>query len=216
MLYAQLALESTPPDTELSKDLSRVVAAAHRARNLVTRILTFSREMDSPQVGAFSAEVPVAEALALLRAIVPTNIEIVFNAPQQEIRVQGDPSLVQQIVMNLGTNAYQAMRDSGGKLGVSLRFAEPAEGIQQEGGYCVLEVTDSGHGIEPALLAHIFEPFFTTREVGEGTGLGLSVVHGIVESMGGEIVAESQPTRGTTFKVYLPLAEQRVEAVAGV
>jgi len=216
LLYAQLALESTPPDSELSKDLSRVVAAAHRARNLVTRILTFSREMDSPQVGAFSAEVPVAEALALLRAIVPTNIEIVFNAPQQEIRVQGDPSLVQQIVMNLGTNAYQAMRDSGGKLGVSLRLAEPAEGIQQEGGYCVLEVTDSGHGIEPALLAHIFEPFFTTREVGEGTGLGLSVVHGIVESMGGEIVAESQPTRGTTFKVYLPLAEQRVEAVVGV
>jgi len=216
LLYAQLALESTPPDTELSRDLSRVVAAAHRARNLVTRILTFSREMDSPQVGAFSAEVPVAEALALLRAIVPTNIEIIFNAPQPEIRVQGDPSLVQQIVMNLGTNAYQAMRDSGGKLGVSLRLAEHAEGIQQEGEYCVLEVTDSGHGIEPALLAHIFEPFFTTREVGEGTGLGLSVVHGIVESMGGEIVAESQPTRGTTFRVYLPLAEQRVAAVAGV
>lgn len=212
LLYSQLALDETPIQSPLAKDLTRVVAAAHRARSLVTRILTFSREMDSHQPSVFPARVPVNEALALLRAIVPSNIEIVFSAPAEEVELRGDPSLVQQIVINLCTNGYQAMRDSGGSLSVVLRPIEISESTHlRAGSYCMLQVSDTGHGIDPALLEHIFEPFFTTREVGDGTGLGLSVVHGIVQSMDGEILVESELERGTTFRVYLPVAREKIE-----
>jgi signal transduction histidine kinase len=114
---------------------------------------------------------------------------------------------VHQIVINLCTNAYQAMRSSGGRLAVRLRAVEdPDEGQIDPGCYCQLEVSDTGHGMDQAVLAHIFEPFFTTREAGDGTGLGLSVVHGIVASMGGFITVRSAVGQGTTFRVYLPLA----------
>jgi len=215
LLYSQLALDETPAHSPLAQDLTRVVAAAHRARGLVTRILTFSREMDSHQAALFSASAPVSEALALLRAIVPANIEIVFHEPAENIELCGDPSLVQQIVINLCTNAYQAMRGSGGTLGITLGLVDHPDSTQLKAGhYCMLQVSDTGHGIEPELLEHVFEPFFTTRDVGDGTGLGLSVVHGIVQSMGGEILVESRPGRGTTFRVYLPLAGAKAEDVA--
>jgi two-component system, cell cycle sensor histidine kinase and response regulator CckA len=121
--------------------------------------------------------------------------------------VLGDASLVHQVVINLCTNACEAMRGSGGKLALTLSVAEnPADGQVKPGRYQLLEVSDTGHGMDPAVLAHIFEPFFTTREVGDGTGLGLSVVHGIVTSMGGVITVRSRPGSGTTFAVYLPAA----------
>lgn len=208
LLYSQIALEEVPAGSALAKDLKRVVAAAHRARSLVTRILTFSREMDVHEPTLFSLRTPVTEAIALLRAIVPANIEIVWNQ-QGEARIMGDPSLVHQIVMNLCTNAYQAMRTTGGRLTVAVTtVTDPEVESLTPGEYGMLEVADTGHGIEPSTLAHIFEPFFTTREVGEGTGLGLAVVHGIVESMDGAIVVESTPGRGTIFRVYLPTASQ--------
>lgn len=207
LLYAQLALGETPADSALAEDLTRVIAAAHRARSLVTRILTFSREMDSRQPTVFALRAPVEEALALLRAIVPANIEIVFEAPQEALPVLGDASLVHQVVINLCTNAYEAMRGSGGRLAITLESVEdPTESQLGAGRYQVLQVSDTGHGMDEAVLAHIFEPFFTTREVGEGTGLGLSVVHGIITSMGGVITARSAAGRGTTFRVYLPAA----------
>jgi signal transduction histidine kinase len=126
----------------------------------------------------------------------------------------GDPSLVHQVVINLCTNGYQAMRRSGGTLAVSLCVVEnPAESQIDPGRYTLLEVSDTGHGVDPAVIAHIFEPFFTTRDVGDGTGLGLSVVHGIVTSMGGVITVESVVGRGTTFRVYLPAAALPAGAV---
>src|SRR6516164_2099776 len=205
LLYSQLALEEAPADSALARDLARVIAAAHRARSLVTRILTFSREMDSQQPTVFPLRAPVEEALALLRAIVPANIEIALDAPDETLPVLGDASLVHQVVINLCTNACEAMRRSGGRLAVTLAAVEnPPESQVAPGCYHVLEVSDTGHGIEPAVLAHVFEPFFTTREVGEGTGLGLSVVHGIVRSMGGVITVHSEVGRGATFHVYLP------------
>jgi signal transduction histidine kinase len=217
LLYSQLALEAVPADSALAKDLARVIAAAHRARTLVTRILTFSREMDSQQPTVFPLRAPVEEALALLREIVPANIEIVFIAPAEALPVLGDASLVHQVVINLCTNAYQAMRQSGGRLAVTLAAVEnPPESQVSPGCYHVLEVRDSGQGIEPAVLAHIFEPFFTTREVGEGTGLGLSVVHGIVSSMGGVITAHSEVGRGATFRVYLPVPTVEQQETARV
>jgi signal transduction histidine kinase len=163
----------------------------------------------------FPLRAPVEEALALLRAIVPANIEIVFDAEHAVLPVEGEPSLVHQVVINLCTNAYQAMRRSGGRLAVRLRAVEnPQDGQVGLGRYSVLEVSDTGHGMEPAVLAHIFEPFFTTREVGEGTGLGLSVVHGIVTSMGGVITVHSELERGTTFRVYFPVAVREGEGLA--
>ena len=217
LLYSQLALESVPADSALAKDLTRVITAAHRARTLVTRILTFSREMDSQQPTVFPLRAPVEEALALLREIVPANIEIVLNAPAEALPVLGDASLVHQVVINLCTNACEAMRRSGGRLAVTLAAVEnPPESQVAPGCYHVLEVSDTGHGIEPAVLAHVFEPFFTTREVGEGTGLGLSVVHGIVRSMGGVITVHSAVGRGATFRVYLPVPTVQQQETARV
>jgi len=207
LLYSQLAYEAVPPGSTLAHDLSRVIAAAHRARSLVTRILTFSRAMDSQQPVVFPLRVPVEEALMLLREIVPTNIEISFDAPAEALPVLGDASLVHQVVINLCTNACQAMRGSGGRLSVTLEAVEnPPESRVRAGRHHILQVSDTGHGMDQTVLAHIFEPFFTTREVGEGTGLGLSVVHGIVSSMGGVITVSSIAGRGTTFRVFLPAA----------
>ena len=216
LLYSQLALKDTPVGSARAKDLGRIVSAAHRARSLIMRILTFSRQIDSQGVTVFPLRSTVEEALALLRAIVPTNIEIVLDAQQEEIRLSGDPSLVHQVVFNLGTNAYQAMRSTGGRLLVRLWLApERATEQAHTGNSAILEVIDTGHGIEPAALAHIFEPFFTTRDVGDGTGLGLSVVHGIVTSMGGRISVESEVGRGATFRVHFPVAAaSAVESVA--
>jgi signal transduction histidine kinase len=215
LLYSQLALNDTTPGSPRARDLGRIISAAHRARSLIKRILTFSREMDSLDVSAFSLRSTVEEALALMRAIVPANVEIVLEAPPQEIRVSGDPSLVHQVIINLCTNAYQAMLQTGGRIIVRLlRIDElPMDGLAELEPAALLEVIDTGHGIDPAVIAHVFEPFFTTRDVGEGTGLGLSVVHGIVTSMGGAITVESTLGKGTTFKVYLPLTAPAAAAL---
>lgn len=212
LLYSQLALNDTPADSPRARDLRRIVAAAHRARSLITRILTFSRQIDSQGTTDFSMQATVDEALTLLRAIVPANVEIVLNAQVEEITLSGDPSLVHQVVINLCTNAYQAMSQTGGRLLVRLWVA--VERTFESGWAALLEVTDTGHGIEAAAIPHVFEPFYTTRDVGEGTGLGLSVVHGIVSSMGGKISVESEVGRGTTFRVYWPLAESSAQRVA--
>jgi signal transduction histidine kinase len=171
--------------------------------------------VDAPQSSVFPLRPTVEEALALLRAIVPASIDIVFDPQEDDSMVSGDVSLLHQVVINLCTNGYQAMRRSGGSLGVRLRTLDnPAVPHLEPGRYAVLEVSDSGHGMDEAVMAHIFEPFFTTRGVGEGTGLGLSVVHGIVTSMGGAITVESAISHGTTFRVYLP-AVAEVLALTG-
>lgn len=213
LLYSQVALDDTPPDSAVAKDLTRIVAAAHRARSLVSRILTFSRQMDVPQTSVFPLRPTVEEALVLLRAIVPANIDIVFDPLEDDSMISGDASLIHQVVINLCTNGYQSMRRTGGTLAVRLRVAENPT-VADPGKYAMLEVSDSGHGMDPVVMAHIFEPFFTTRGVGEGTGLGLSVVHGIVTSMDGSITVESDIGRGTTFRVYLPLASSTREEIS--
>jgi signal transduction histidine kinase len=211
LLYSQVALDEVPAGSAVAGDLARIIAAAHRARSLVTRILTFSREMDSQAPTLFALQPTVEEALALVRAIMPANIEIEVDARGDSVPVQGDPSLVHQIVINLCTNAYQAMRGSGGRLLVRLGVTEDAARTGGPGRFALLEISDTGHGMEESIVTHIFEPFFTTREVGEGTGLGLSVVHGIVTSMGGSISVQSRPGAGTTFSVFLPAAVQRAQ-----
>ncbi|HVH85060.1 MAG TPA: ATP-binding protein, partial [Steroidobacteraceae bacterium] len=157
---------------------------------------------------------PVEEALALLYAIVPENVEIDCVVHDDAPSISGDPSVVQQIVINLCTNAYQAMREAGGRITVRVSPASPPGAASVV--CALLEVSDTGHGIDPALVPHIFEPFFTTREVGEGTGLGLSVVHGLVDSLGGFITVESVLEQGTTFRVYFPIAADAANELRGI
>jgi signal transduction histidine kinase len=208
LLYSQVALHDAPPESALARDLTRIIAAAHRARSLVNGILTFSREMDSREASVFGLRPIVDEALVLLRAIVPANVEITFRSDSEDAPVFGDPSLLHQVVVNLCTNAYQAMRTAGGVMALELAvLTDPADKEVQPGSYVLLQVRDTGHGMDASVLEHIFDPFFTTREVGEGTGLGLSVVHGIVTAMSGVITVESQVGKGTIVKVYLPAAQ---------
>jgi len=206
-LYAQTARDEIPPDSPAATDLTRVIAAAHRARSLVNRILTFSRDFGTG-TSTLARIVPVVEeVLELLRALVPPNVEIVVDAAPDMPAVFGDPGLVHQLVMNLCTNACQAMRARGGVLNVRVRREhEVSDSRVPAGDYVVLDVSDTGHGMDARTRERIFEPFFTTREVGEGTGLGLSVAHGIAASMRAAILVDSEPGRGARFSVYFPAA----------
>jgi signal transduction histidine kinase len=207
LLYSQVALQDAPAGSALARDLTRIVAAAHRARSLVNGILTFSRDMDLQKASVFAVRPTIDEALGLLRAIVPANVEISFE-PQPEVApVFGDPSLLHQVVVNLCTNAYQAMHPAGGRIALRLTSVHNPPMTQlNEGRYVMLEVSDTGHGMDESVLAHIFDPFFTTRDVGEGTGLGLSIVHGIITSMSGAITVESAVGKGTMVQIFLPAA----------
>jgi CheY-like chemotaxis protein/anti-sigma regulatory factor (Ser/Thr protein kinase) len=152
----------------------------------------------------------------MLRSSIPATIEIKQNIQSQGI-VLAEPTQIHQIIMNLCTNAYHAMQETGGILGISLKDVEvtgkglPGVEIEQ-GGYLLLEVSDTGHGMDEETKNKIFEPYFTTKEPGKGTGLGLAVVHGIVKSHHGSISLYSEPGHGTTFHVYLPkvLTDEKV------
>ena len=216
LLYSQVALHDAQPDSALARDLTRIIAAAHRARSLVNGILTFSREMDSREASWFAPRPIIDEALVLLRAIVPANVEITFQAQPHPAAVFGDPSLLHQVIINLCTNAYQAMRTAGGTMALNLEVVDnPSNSEVPPGRYVLLEVGDTGHGMDEGVLEHIFDPFFTTREVGEGSGLGLSVVHGIVTAMDGVITVESRLGSGTMVRVYLPAADTSQVPAAG-
>jgi signal transduction histidine kinase len=208
LLYAQDGLDVVPPDEPLAEDLRRVIAAAHRARSLVNRVLTFSRDIDAEPQCTVRLGVVVDEVLTLLRALVPSNIEIVRRGAH-DAPIVGDPGLVHQLVMNLCTNAYQAMQVSGGVLTVTLSQDQASNDTRVEpGDYVVLEVLDTGQGMDEETRERIFDPFFSTREVGAGTGLGLSVVHGIVTSMKAAITVDSKPGEGARFRVYFPMVKE--------
>jgi signal transduction histidine kinase len=210
LLYTQMALDEVKDDTLLADDLRRVVASAHRARQLVTRILTFSREIGSGSSSPVRVGPVVDEVLGLLRAVVPANVEIIRGPGRDDPMIIGDAELIRQLTMNLCTNAYQAMQPAGGVLSVDLtRASQPLDPRVSPGDYLVLEVADTGHGMDEQTRARIFEPFFTTREVGQGSGLGLSVVHGIATGMGATILVDSEPGHGSRFRVYfrVPTAE---------
>jgi PAS domain S-box-containing protein len=210
LAYSEMLLESLPDsDQEKKHDLKEVLKAAKRARDLVKQILTFSRQTEHEHEPLLITPI-IKESLKLLKASLPSNIEtsFIFNADKSTIL--GEPTQVQQIVMNLCTNSYHAMRDNGGQLEVVLDEVEiDREDFLQNkqlepGSYVKLSISDTGHGIEKQVLDRIFEPYFTTKKQGEGTGLGLSVVHGIVKKYGGDITVYSEIGRGTSMHVYLP------------
>ena len=207
--YSQLALLELPEDSTVRAYLKDMHAAANRARELVKQILTFSRQEPQTQ-SPVEVGIIVKEALKLLRASIPATVEIRQNIDRTAGSVMANPTQIHQILMNLCTNAYHAMRETGGVLGVSLAREEMTDGAVVNGvslvpgSYLHLEVSDTGHGMDEDMLDRIFEPYFTTKPRGEGTGMGLSVVHGIVKSHGGQTTATSSPGKGSTFHVYWP------------
>jgi PAS domain S-box-containing protein len=207
--YTELVQDAVPLASPVQPWIQHVITASLRAKALVQQTLTFSRQTLMAQTPVSLAAV-LRETLPFLRALLPTTITLEVHLPPEECEVLADVTQMHQIVMNLGANAGYAMRETGGRLEVRLEGIEvdaagpaphPALG---PGPYVRWTMRDSGPGIPPDVLTRIFEPFFTTKAAGEGTGLGLSVVHGIVESHGGGIMVESPLGQGTTFTIYLP------------
>lgn len=206
--YTEIAAAETPKESATADYLQRVLESGERAGSLVKQILAFSRQGDM-EPKPVQVKLIVKEVLKMLRASLPATIDII-----QEIHSNGavmaDPTQLHQVMMNLGTNAGYAMGQTGGKLTVELNevtldsVAADRHGEIQPGMYLQLLVTDTGEGIAPEHLNKIFDPFFTTKPKGEGTGMGLAVVHGIVTGLGGAISADSTLGCGTQVEVLLP------------
>lgn len=207
--YTDMALEEIPEESNLRFDIEQINNAAMRGKNLIQQILTFSREVEFEQK-PIQIQPIVAEVINLMKASFSPTVEIRQNLYSGVGTVLADPTHIHQIVMNLCTNAHHSMINSGGILEIKLEAVtidqKSADKIQKikKGDYICLRISDTGHGMDLKTKERIFEPFFTRKEVGSGTGLGLSVVHGIVNSYGGTITVESSPGKGTTFSIYLP------------
>jgi len=212
--YTELSLIDIPNGSALQNNLQQVLKAGGRAKELVRQILAFSRQRESELVPV-KVSLIVNEALKLLRASLPATIKIRHNI-KSHLSVLTDPTNIHQVLMNLCTNASFAMQAKGGVLEVSLNDAElDADFARQHpdvkpGKFIQLMVKDTGCGMTPQVTERVFDPFFTTKKVGEGTGMGLSVVHGIIKSHGGSIIVESSPGRGSAFSVFLPAIETEV------
>lgn len=209
LAYTDMMLARDVHDPVTRDDLERVMEAANRAKDLVRQILTFSRQSEQQRIPVSPAPV-VKEALTFLRASLPTTVHISEHINDLSCKILADPTQVHQIMMNLGTNAAWAMKDSGGQLDVSLeeleineQFTEFTDSLKP-GKYVKLSVGDTGTGMDQDTVDRIFEPFFTTKGVGEGTGLGLAVVLGILKSYGGDIKVTSEIGAGSRFDVYFP------------
>ncbi|MCX5830123.1 MAG: PAS domain S-box protein [Deltaproteobacteria bacterium] len=210
--YAELAYNELL-DTTRKAYLDHVITAADRAKNLVQQILAFSRHGEKDMKPLAVAPL-VKETMQMLRASIPSSIDIQVNVTREPTAVLANVSHIHQLVMNLCTNAAQAMRGMGGVLSVDLENVYVNQGCVLDlapGSYVRLSVRDTGPGIEEAVINRIFDPFFTTKKVGEGTGLGLSVVYGIVKTYGGGVTVESEIGKGTVFQVYLPATTSMVQ-----
>ncbi len=207
----ELALMDIHEPADLRRRLEEIGQASGRAKELVRQILTFSRQQPHEKIRQ-RLQMIVREALGLLRASLPATIEILQDLAPEAPPVQADASQIHQVVMNLCTNAAHAMQERGGRLTVRLERRQLDEAACRAlpglvpGTYAQLTVADTGHGMDAATLTRIFEPFFTTKGPGEGTGLGLPMVHGIVQNHGGGIFVQSLPGTGTTFDLYFPEA----------
>jgi len=211
--YTELALDDTHEGTEIRANLDQVLRACRRAKDLVKQILTFSRQ-DREEKQPVQVNLIVKEVLKFLRASLPATISIRQNLTAGSGKILADPTQVHQVLLNLCTNAAQAMEESGGVLDIALEEVsleadnQPGMGLTP-GPYLRLTVSDNGKGMAQEVMDRIFEPFFTTKTQGKGTGLGLAVVHGIVKSNGGDIQVSSEPGQGTTFQVLFPKIENQ-------
>ena len=219
--YSELLKLQLPPDSREQNNANQVLIAGNRAKNLVSQILTFSRQAEQERKPVKIQHI-IKEAMLLLRSTIPITIEFRQQINQNCEPVLADPTRMHQIIMNLCTNAYHAMREQCGILTVALD-EEEIQGVDHTvnsdippGRYVRLEVSDTGDGIENRLLDKIFDPYFTTRKKGEGTGLGLAMVNGIVKKFSGHIKVTSEPEKGTSFQVYFPVATSSYPAAEQV
>lgn len=216
--YTELAMADLPKESKTQKELREVFNAGQRAKELVKQILTFSRKSDQ-ELRPLRTQLIAQEVIKLLRSSLPTTIEIKQNIDLGCKNILADPTQIHQVIMNFCTNAYHAMRETGGVLGISLQPVDLNHekiGIRNNlkaGSYLKLMISDTGAGMTKDVQDQIFVPYFTTKNKGEGTGLGLAVVHGIVNSLQGDITVYSEPGKGTTFHVYLPIVEEAKKTV---
>lgn len=211
--YTEIAKYKIPEDSGAHKDLEQVLTATQRAKELVKQILAFSRKSTQERTPV-SLSLITREVLTLLRATIPTTITITQHIELGEDTILAHPTQIHQVIMNLCTNAAQAMEETGGTLEVTLGGVELSrkdlvnEPKLQPGYYARLTIKDAGTGIDKVNLDRIFDPYFTTKDTGKGTGMGLAVVHGIVKSSDGMITVRSTKGSGTIFTVYFPVIAQ--------
>jgi len=209
MGFTELSLQTMSPDDCNRENLNKIAAAAERARDIVLQILAFSR-MRIHKSFSLNMGLLVRETMKLVRASTPSTIEIIEEIDPVAGDIMADPGQLKQALLNLTTNAAQAMRETGGSIFVkveriTLSSAEAERSLRlEEGDYVKLSIRDTGPGMDKEILARAFEPYFTTKDVGEGSGLGLAVVHGIVNGHGGAVEVESCPEGGCEFLVYFP------------
>jgi len=211
--FTELAMLEIPLNNKLNERLKEVLKAGNRAKDLVKQILAFSRMTETEYLPVELRSI-IKESLKMLRSVIPSTIEIKQNLSASG-QVMSHPTQINQIMMNLCTNAVHAMDEKGGVLEVSLKKVVINNGSDYQGidlppgPYFKLSIRDTGKGIPPEIMEKIFEPYFTTKELGQGTGLGLSVVHGIVKSHNGAIICKSLPDDGSVFDVYLPMINEK-------
>ncbi len=210
MGYAEIVKFDIEPSNPAHQKIDQILIASTRAKDLIHQILAFSRQSEMNRK-PIQMHLIVKEVLKLLRASLPSSIEIRQKINIESSHVMADATQIHQLLMNLCTNAHHAMRERGGFLDIGLEVldaedicANPREEMRQ-GPYLRLSVADTGDGMDRAVMDRIFEPYFTTKRKGEGTGMGLAVVHGIVKSHGGAVTVASVPGQGTVFHVYFPM-----------
>jgi len=215
MIHSEMVMEDLPNDSPIQFNLKEIFKASERARDMVKQILAFSRKGEAG-LTAIKIIPILKEVLKMLRSSIPTTVDIHQDLELESDIVLANPTQIHQIMLNLASNAAHAMREKGGNLKVSLIQEDlDSEAAKQyhdlnPGSYLKLVVSDTGSGIDSETIKKIFDPYFTTKKVGEGTGMGLALIHGIVKNYGGDITVESEKGKGTTFKVYLPRVEADV------
>jgi PAS domain S-box-containing protein len=208
--YAEMVQEDSPAGSMARKDIDQVVKASHRAKDLVKQILAFSRQAQTDHIPVQPGGI-IKEALKMLRSSLPATIDIRQDIDPEAGLILADPTHIHQVMVNLCTNAFHAMEETGGALTISLKKKTLSqndlanEPRVQPGDFVQLSISDTGPGIAPEIREKIFDPYFTTKEVGKGTGMGLAIIHGIAKSYNGFVTCHSQLGEGTVFQVYLPI-----------
>lgn len=207
----ELAKIMLPRESRIQKYLDKTLYAANRAKDMTKQILDFCRQREYEPI-LFSIKSVISEAAKMLKELTPSNIEVKLQINSKKSIIKGDPTQIHQVLMNLGTNAVYALKDKGGMIEIILEDVSITDYDEvvtflglSPGQYVKLTVRDNGPGIDREIISRIFDPFFTTKPIGEGTGLGLSVVHGIVHGHGGTVRVDSDIGKGTSFYCYFPV-----------
>lgn len=218
--FAELSMDKNEEREDCSDDLNEIITAGVRARDLVQQILTFSQKIPLKKEVVFVKEI-VEKAVKILRASLSASIKIEKILPEEDIALTLNASQLYQVVMNIGTNAAQAMSEKGGVITVKVerinldQLDENVKSLEYRE-YMKLSIADTGRGMSPDIVERIFDPYFTTKKDGAGSGLGLSVVHGIVKSFHGEILVDTNFDVGTTFDIYLPITNDKTQTTSSL